>query len=119
MWKRGGRWLHCLTADSWAGEGWGDGYYPAGWERWSTAALLGETTDALLGGRELDCWAGDCCPAGWERTTTLLDKRDVDDGCTAGLDDGCAAGWERIGLLGGRRVGRLLTCWVGEDYAAG
>jgi hypothetical protein len=40
----------------------------------------------------------------------LLDGREV--------DDGCAAGWESIGLLCGRRVGLLLPCWVGEDYAA-
>jgi hypothetical protein len=60
-----------------------------------TAALLGETTDALLGGRELHCSAGESwdsgCAAGWERTT-LLDKRELNDGWPGGWDDGCATG---------------------------
>ena len=38
------------------------------------------------------------------------------------MDDGRLLGettaWERIGLLGGRRGGGRLPCWVGEDYYA-
>jgi hypothetical protein len=79
----------------------------AGWKRWATAAVLGRTTAALLGGREWDCWAGE----GWE-TITLLGKRVVGDGGVAGWDIGCAAGWARIGLLGARRVGHgCPACW--------
>jgi len=134
-----GRWLRC-----WMGENWTAGREKvgvtttllagrglrgtevrdscaAGWKRWATAALLVETT---LGGRVLDCWAGeercvncwagegwvDCCAAGWE-TTTLLGKREVDDGGTARLDvGGCAAG-RRAVLLAGRG---FLRCWVGQ-----
>ena len=83
-------------------------------ENWTAGREKGETTAALLVGRGLlRCWVGQR----WA-TVALLDGvggRQLP--CL--VDNGCAAKWERIGLLGGRRVGRLLTCWVGEDYAAG
>jgi hypothetical protein len=69
------------------------------------------TTAALLGGRVLDCCVKEgwdyCCPAKWERTT-LLARREMDDGCAAGWKDGMTAtllSWRESDLLlGGRRA---------------
>ena len=90
-----------------------------------TAALLGGTTAALLGGREVD----DGCPAGleWEiigqrlrclvgeswTTAALLDGRELNDGCPAWGDDwvgerwttAAMLGWTTAALLGGERGG--------------
>jgi hypothetical protein len=74
---------------------------------WTAGREKGGATAALLVGRGLlRCWVGQRLS-----TVALLDGvggRQL----PRWVDNGCAARWERIGLLGGRRLGRQLPCWM-------